>query len=119
MGSDIARISFDKTRKYDSVVMQQGRVFVEADWNEQQIIAQAELRADVLDIVGPAGTPNGGYVIGFPPSPSTPYDLSIAAGTMYVGGVRVDTAATTYSTQPDWISPPAPSSPASEDIVLR
>ena len=35
MGSDRARISFDHSRGYRSVVAQQGRVTLEADVNEQ------------------------------------------------------------------------------------
>src|SRR5579862_4060075 len=123
MGSDIARVSYDETRKYSGVVMQQGRVVVEADWNEQLSIAQEELRADVLDIVGPAGTPNGGYLIGLPAPTTTPFDFAIAVGTMYVGGVRVELTDphVSYFNQPDWISPPQPNPapPASEYILLR
>ena len=61
MGGDKARVSFDQTRLYRSVVMQQGRVTLEADWNEAQLIATEEEREEVLDIVGPAGTPDDGY----------------------------------------------------------
>src|SRR5579871_5830126 len=112
MGSDIARVSYDPTRKYRSVVLQQGRVLVDADWNEQQAIDHGALRADVLDIVGPAGTPNGGYGIFQPGSPIPPappnFDFPNTGRTMYVGGERVDISDTTYFTQPDWIDPPAP-----------
>jgi DNA-binding Lrp family transcriptional regulator len=122
MGSDIARVSFDPSRKYSGVVMQQGRVFLEADWNEQQTIAAEELRAEALDIVGVAGTSDDGYCIGFSTPASPPnFDFTIGAGSMFVGGLRVDTRATTYFTQPDWLTPPPPNPtpPASEYIVLH
>ena len=66
MGSDRARNSYYERQQYRSVVMQQGRVTLEADWNEAQTIAGEELRRETLDIVGPAGTPDNGYAISFP-----------------------------------------------------
>ena len=44
MGSDRARVSYDPNQHYRSVVMQQGRVTLEADWNENQAIFGEELR---------------------------------------------------------------------------
>ena len=66
MGSDRARISYDERQQYRSVVMQQGRVTLEADWNESQVISAEGSRKDLLDIVGPAGTPDNGYAVTFP-----------------------------------------------------
>ena len=60
MGSDRARATYDVGRQYRSVVMQQGRVTVEADWNESQTIAAEEERNEAFDFVGPAGTPDDG-----------------------------------------------------------
>ena len=63
MGSDRARITFDPTREYRSVVAQQGRVTLEADVNEQAMIAAEALRVETIDLVGPVGTPNNGYQV--------------------------------------------------------
>src|SRR5262249_24554681 len=126
MGSDRARISYDPKQGYRAVVMQQGRVTVEADWNEQQLIDGEELREETLDIVGPAGTPDDGYRIIETGSPATPpFDFSVGAGTMYIGGERVSLdAPIAYSTQPewlahsgdpDWIDLPNPNQPAPEN----
>lgn len=41
--------------------MQQGRVTLGADWNEDDTISGEELRHETLDIVGPAGTLDDGY----------------------------------------------------------
>ena len=107
MGSDIARVSFDENQHYRSVVMQQGRVTLEADWNEAQQIAGEELRKETLDIVGPSGTPDNGYQISFTDPkglPATPPDFFIEPGTMYAGGVRVQLdAALQYSQQQEWL----------------
>ena len=109
MGSDRARISYDKTQQYRAVVAQQGRVTLEADLNESQQIASEELREETLDFVGSSGTPDNGYeVIDYkaidPKKPSQPFDFATRAGTMYVGGVRAfSTKPIEYSNQLDWL----------------
>jgi hypothetical protein len=97
-------------------------VSLEADWNEQAEIAAETLREETLDIVGPSGTPDDGYRIGFPASPPVPadFDFTVGAGTMYVGGVRVSLGAgITYRNQPDLLDPPAPIPPARELVTLE
>jgi hypothetical protein len=104
MGSDRARVTYDPKQQYRSVVMQQGRVTLEADSNEASQIASEELRREALDVVGPCGTPDNGYQILLSPNPSSlPYDFSIQAGTLYVGGIRAHLLENVqYSNQPDW-----------------
>lgn len=63
MGSDRARTTYDPKQQYRSVVMQQGRVTLEADWNEASQIFSEELRRETLDFVGPCGTPDNGYLV--------------------------------------------------------
>jgi hypothetical protein len=110
MGSDRARVSFDPSRQWRGVVAQQGRVSLEADWNEQGAIAAARDRLTTLDVVGPCASPDGGYVVtAVPaeggPSGSTPGDLIVSAGTLYLGGERLELdAPLTYSSQPDWLN---------------
>jgi hypothetical protein len=88
MGSDIARLSYNPHHEYRAAVMQQGRVTLEADFNEQQQIAGRELLADTLDIVGPAGTPDDGYRV-LEQAQAVAHDFQVGAGTMYVGGVQL------------------------------
>jgi hypothetical protein len=120
MPSDRDRFSYDEKQQYRSVVAQQGRVTVPADWNESQEIFAEEQRKEALDIVGPAGTPDDGYRIDVPQS-SPDYDFLIAPGTMYVGGERVFLPQQiTYFTQPDWIDAPRPNpDPVLEFIYLQ
>jgi hypothetical protein len=118
MPSDIARRSYDERQQYRSVVAQQGRVTLEADWNEAAEIAAEELRQETLEIVGPSGTPDNGYAI----TPGPGFDFSIGHGTMYVGGERVslpNPAETTppgqellYSQQNQPVPPGSPPRPA-------
>src|SRR5919202_675700 len=98
MATDVARVSFDPGRRYRGVVPQQGRVSLEAEENESWRIGDAERLAELIDIIGPAGTPDDGYAIF-----DAGGDLGIGPGTMYVGGVRVHSDTTVlYSKQPDW-----------------
>ena len=117
MGSDIARVSFDPSRRWRAVIAQQGRVTVEADWNEAQAIAAAQSRAQLLDVIGTSGTPDDGYRLLPPPSPpaaGSPTDLTIQHGTFYVGGARVELDADApIGAQPDWRDFPA--EPAAAD----
>jgi len=131
MGSDRAKNSYDPTQQYRAVVAQQGRVTLEADWNEAQQIASEELREETLDFVGASGTPDNGYevIAAAQPQPQ-PFDFATGAGTMYVGGVRVFSAQPIkYSNQldwldhvgdPDWVDPANMKSgpPASELVYL-
>ncbi len=109
MGSDRARVSFDPSRHWRRVIAQQGRVSLEADLNEASDIEADIGRLTALDVVGPFGTPDGGFgVTAVPrtdgPAGSTPGDLTIGAGTLYLGGERLSLDnAVTYSAQPDWL----------------
>jgi hypothetical protein len=109
MAGDYARVSYDPRRKWRGLTAQQGRVSVEADWNEAVAIARERDRQLTLDVVGPVGTPDQGYAVtaipaaGGPPG-STPGDLLIGAGTLYLGGERLDLdAPVDYALQPDWL----------------
>jgi hypothetical protein len=104
MATDVARLSFDPARVYRGVVPQQGRVNLEAEQNEQRVIDIEERRKELLDIVGPAGTPDNGYAVS---NPGGGFELTIGAGTMYVGGWRLelDEDLGDYS-QPDWLDRP-------------
>ena len=126
MPSDRTRTSDDLSQRYKAVVMQQGRVILDRDFDALQEIVNGRIAADALDEIGPCGTPDNGFAISLPgPSASTPssasysmpnpWDFLIAPGTMYVGGQRVvlpapgaNQAAWSYFHQPDWIVPEPP-----------
>jgi Family of unknown function (DUF6519)/IPT/TIG domain len=109
MAGDYARVSYDPSRKWRGLAAQQGRVAVEADWNEAAAITEERDRQVTLDVVGPVGTPDQGYAVtavpasGGPPG-STPGDVFIGPGTLYVGGQQLDLdAQVDYALQPDWL----------------
>lgn len=136
MAGDRARVSHDPSRKWRGLIAQQGRVTVEADWNEAAAIDAEQGRELTLDVVGTLGTPDDGYVVtaipaaGSPPAGSPPVsgpgDLIIGPGTLYVGGERLDLGTpVAYSAQPDWLdhstdprwSPPAAPAGTSYELV--
>jgi hypothetical protein len=59
MHGDFSRWTFRPSARYTRVVMQQGRMQLDSDWNEQGAILDARLAALAEDIIGPAGAPRG------------------------------------------------------------
>jgi hypothetical protein len=108
MPGDFSRLTFDPTKHYASVRMQQGRVQMDADWNEQADIAAHLTQAAIVDLVGPAGAPvnDAGFQIavanGAPLS-----SMTIGAGRMYVNGILCENGqSVTYANQPNLPAPP-------------
>ena len=102
MATDVARLSFDPGRHYTGVVPQQGRVSLEAEDNEQRVIDAEERRKELLDVIGPAGTPDDGYRVSFHGP-----ELTVGPGTMYVGGLRAELdTPVRYTHQSDWLDGP-------------
>jgi hypothetical protein len=58
MKNDITRNTFDPAKHFSRVLMQQGRVQLDADWNEQASILLRYLRLLAADIIGAAGGPS-------------------------------------------------------------
>ncbi|GAC1392963.1 MAG: hypothetical protein NVS4B11_00540 [Ktedonobacteraceae bacterium] len=86
MKSDNSRNTFDPRKRYSGVIMQQGRVQLDADWNEQLAIQQHRTETEASDVIGLCGVPEkgGGFDINFTPDYS---DLTISTGRMYVDGL--------------------------------
>ncbi|MGH9833133.1 MAG: DUF6519 domain-containing protein [Blastocatellia bacterium] len=57
MNGDLSRNTFDQLKHYSRVVMQQGRVQLDADWNEQVAILLHYLQTLAADLIGPHGGP--------------------------------------------------------------
>jgi hypothetical protein len=89
MKGDFCRFTFDPKKNYVGTLMQQGRVQLDADWNEQQAIDRYQHEIAVGDVIGPHGAPNdgAGFAISLAPGGN---DLTISPGRIYVGGIRVD-----------------------------
>src|SRR5690242_6135728 len=63
MQGDFSRLTFDSRKHYRGVRMQQGRVQLDADWNEQIDILNYYFETQLKDILGSSGAPHG--VAGF------------------------------------------------------
>lgn len=99
MNGDFARVTFDRTARFSSVLLQQGRVLLEADFNEQSAIHHHFLRALVVDVIGRRWRAGDGFTIGVNPQGTA--DFSITAGHFYVDGILCENhAAASYSKQP-------------------
>lgn len=88
MNGDFTRIPYDLTKGYTRVLKQQGRVDLDADWNEHAAIQDYIERTENVDIIGHCGVPKegGGFAIGLTGDGS---DLTISAGRIYVDGLLV------------------------------
>jgi hypothetical protein len=80
-------------------------VAVEADANEAWEIAEEERYKELLEMVGLTGTPDDGLRVIEPGMTTTPaFEVRVNPGTMYVGGVRVETPdEIVYSNQDEWL----------------
>ena len=97
MKGDFSRLTFDPRRHYRSVRMQQGRLQVDADWNEHVDLLMHRLETEVADFVGDSGVPaptgGGGFAVTVQEDDSgaTPrWRLHVASGRCYVGGRLVE-----------------------------
>src|ERR1043165_1528632 len=100
MPGDYSRRSFRKNKHYSGVLMQQGRVQLDADWNEQLDLQLYRTETEAIDVIGRVVVPrkNGGFVIG---TGSGGRDLTISAGRIYVDGLFWELEGqSTYTTQP-------------------
>jgi hypothetical protein len=64
MKGDFTRDTFDPSKHFSRVLMQQGRVQLDADWNEQAAILLHHLRALAADLIGPFGGPLDNFGFG-------------------------------------------------------
>lgn len=126
MKGDFTRDTFDATKHFSRVLMQQGRVTLDADWNEQTAILLHYLRTIVVDIIGPHAGPfrDCGFRLLQPKDldpastqrltergllPLKAGDFLIGLGRYYVEGLLCENQqVTSYLRQPDLPGAPAP-----------
>lgn len=88
MSYDLSRKNFNPLDDYFGVVMQQGRVQLDADWNTMLTQFKRRMQAESLDTLGPSVVPRetaDGFLI------SGPADaIEIGPGRIYVDGVLAE-----------------------------
>src|SRR3954447_24389191 len=93
MKGDFSRRTFRKGKRYSAVLMQQGRVQLDADANEQQAIQAYHAETTATDVIGPVGAPKqgGGFQVGLT---SDTRSLTLSPGRLYVDGLLCEQAPT-------------------------
>ena len=108
MKGDFTRFTFDPAKRFTRVLKQQGRVDLDADWNELNDIFDSLDRTTRIDVIGVCGAPvaNPGFVIALNGAGT---DLTISQGRFYAHGLLLEVPApgTSYLTQPHLPTPPA------------
>lgn len=116
MKGDFTRNTFDPRKHFSRVLMQQGRVQLDADWNEQAAILLHYLQTLAEDLIGPYAGPRDrlGFEIGG--ADQEIEDFAIGNGRYYVQGVLCENEPqwdakgalipVTFATQPDYPVPP-------------
>lgn len=86
---DFTRDTFDAAKRFSRVLMQQGRVQLDADWNEQTSIVLHYLRSLAADLIGPHGGPDdgAGFHIDSVTSEDGKLTFHVSAGRYYVDGI--------------------------------
>ena len=122
MSGDYSRQRFEPAKHFSAVLMQQGRIQLDADWNEQGAILDRRWRAETTDLIGRCGvpkeTPDGFKIV------AAGDTFTIGLGRIYVDGLLVEnhgqgpvtfdqvlaelrgTTAAPYAQQPYFPNPP-------------
>lgn len=104
MKGDFTRDTFNKKNFFSRVLMQQGRVTLDADYNEQVEILLHYMRTLARDLIGPHAAPV--EAPGFKLNGQGDKDFWISAGRYYVDGILVENeTACLYSEQPNYKLP--------------
>src|SRR5581483_5320121 len=90
MKSDFTKLSYDPTKHYSGVRMQQGRVQLDADWNEQTDIQANLFQYLAQDFIGSSAYPAGTVAAplnGFQITVDSDQMVRITPGRLYAGGL--------------------------------
>ncbi|HEX3151312.1 MAG TPA: DUF6519 domain-containing protein [Gemmataceae bacterium] len=126
MRADFSRLTFDRLESYKkhyvAVLHQQGRVWLDADWNEDVLARLRLLQQETQDIIGTCGTPEDpGTAFAISRNDNEPKNFLIAAklpdksdwsGHYYVNGILAELEEPTkFLDQPDLPGAQLPFSP--------
>jgi len=123
MPGDYSRFTDDLKKRFAKLLMQQGKVQLDSDWNELVDILTRRDRLQAADAMGPLAVPRATTKDAFRITQSG-LDLLIGPGRMYVDGVLAEAFAKdgkggntlTYANQPFFVDPP-PAMPAGKGLL--
>jgi len=89
MSGDYSRERFDASADVSGVRMQQGRVQLDADWNEWVDVVGRRFRAETVDLVGREPDPDHQGVAVYPRQTPDAFRISLAGGDITIGRGRM------------------------------
>jgi hypothetical protein len=102
---DLSRSSTEFRKHFTSVRAQMGRVFTDDDHNDNERLHGEDERRARLDIIGPSGSPDAGFLITNPRVTNGKIDFDITHGTFYLGGHCLDLEQDEqFQEQSDWLN---------------
>ncbi len=84
---DFTRDTFDAAKRFSRVFMQQGRVQLDADWNEQTSIVLHYLRSLAADLIGQHGGPGDSFKLDTVVVTDGTLTFTVTPGRYYVDGI--------------------------------
>ncbi|UVO55689.1 DUF6519 domain-containing protein [Sphingomonas sp. SUN039] len=88
MTGDFSRNTFDPAKGYSAVRMQQGRLFTDADWNEEGDIARHAERSTTRAVIGASGFPETDPGFAIQPGAGAAA-LLVGTGEAFLDGIRI------------------------------
>ena len=89
MGADLSRVRFDARRDHAGVVLQQGRLLLDADWNELVAIVERRIRAEAADLDSPGPAAGIAGVAVVPRTTPDAFKVTLAGGALSIGRGRM------------------------------
>jgi len=89
MSGDYSRVRFDPSNNFSGVLMQQGRVQLDSDWNEWVAASDRRMRAESIDSLSAISPPGTGGVAMVSPQTPGAFELVVKDGTLIIGRGRM------------------------------
>lgn len=89
MGADVSRVRFDPLRDFAGVVLGQGRLLLDADFNELVALLDRRLRAHAVDLTSFGPDPARAGVAWVPRQTPDAFRVGVSAGALSIGRGRM------------------------------
>ena len=126
MGADVSRVRFDPLRDFAGVVLQQGRLLLDGDFNEYVALLDRRLRAETCDLTSFGPDPDHAGVAWVPRQTPDGFrvtasggKLTIGRGRMYVDGLLAENHGVHADSGSTRCSPSAPGRPTRRTTSSR